>query len=124
MTEDIDRAAEGLAALARIPSLWDGIATFKLDEKLKGPRWYEAEDWAGRGYFDHVAVPVPVEQDHHMLLERCRLELRHGLERLALELTYAKQQQELLGADRSAVRKLVAKAEGYLEAMGQSRVAV
>ena len=120
MTEDIDRAAEGLAALARIPSLWDGIATFKLDEGLEGPRWYEAEDWTRRGSFDHVAVPMPVdcEQDDDRLLERCRLELRHGLERLALELTYAKQQQELFGADRSAVPKLVAKAEGYLEAMG------
>jgi hypothetical protein len=36
----LERAAETVAALARIPSLWEGIATFKLDEGVRGPKCY------------------------------------------------------------------------------------
>ena len=128
MTEDsLEDAAETLATLAHIESLQYGIAAFKLSDYgggLEGPKWYEAEDWLSRCYIDHVAVPVPVDYDDEgMLLERCRLELRHGLERLAFELAHMRR----FDPDRSkfpdsSIPRLLGKAERCLAAIGEPSV--
>ena len=119
--EQINQAVEGLATLARIPTLWEGIATFQLDAYLRGPKWYEPKDWATRGYLDQVAVPVPVvTDDAEWADERCRLALRHGLESLALELRRMKRlDPEGSFMPRPRYAELLTTAERYIDAMGK-----
>ena len=106
-----------------------GIAAFNLSDYgdgLEAPKWYEADDWLGRCYLDHVAVPVPVdyESDDDMLLRRCRLEIRHGLERLGLELAYMRQSDpDRSKFPESSTPRLLKKVERCLAAMGEPSAA-
>ena len=121
----IELAAKTLAALARIPSLQPCIAVFRLERLDAGPRWYKPGNWTGPGYLDHITARVPVDHrgDRDMLLARCRLEIKHGLERLAVDLaTMRRFDPDGSKFPEFSVLGLLATAERYLEAMDERRV--